>query len=95
MFQVLVVVFWLSLIIGTALAQNIVANWAVALAGLYFLARWWSRRTQASRRTRAAPASVNAATPSTEHPAIAAAAPTQPSSRWTVDRVHATEQHWR
>ena len=44
MIRVLIVLFWLSLLIGTLLAHNLVANWAVTLAALYFLARWWIHR---------------------------------------------------
>ena len=44
MFRVLIALFWASLIIGTALAHSVIANWAVTLAALYFTARWWTGR---------------------------------------------------
>jgi hypothetical protein len=55
--RVLIVLFWLSLLIGTLLAHNLIATWAVTLAGLYFLARWWSHRSrQRGPRTAIEPA---------------------------------------
>jgi hypothetical protein len=96
MFHALIILFWLSLLIGTALAHNIVANWAVALAGLYFLAQWLTRRTQAPRTTRSA-ALASAGPRSSDQPASAAStsSQSQTQSRWTVDRVHAAGRPWR
>ena len=98
MIRVLIVLFWLSLLIGTLLAHNLVANWAVTLAGLYFLARWWSHRsrhpgarTAIERAFRMTPGQGASQAPATGSPPVTP----QPRSRWTVDRVHATEQRWR
>jgi hypothetical protein len=85
--RVIVVLFWLSLLIGTLLAHNLVANWAVTLAGLYILARWWNHR---GRERRAAKASVPTTRTNAGHGASESSAATpQPRSRWTVDGVHA------
>jgi hypothetical protein len=96
--RVLIVLFWLSLLIGTLLAHNLVANWAVTLAGLFFLARWWHYRSRERRAakvaepaTRANPGQGASQSPSAGPPPITA----QPRSRWTVDRVHTAEQRWR
>ncbi len=99
MLRVLIVLFWVSLIVGTLLAHSIIANWAMTLALLYFTARWWAGRR------RAAPTST---TDSQRAPLTAPAAPSQPGnaaantpansptrSRWTVDRVHSAERPWR
>jgi hypothetical protein len=97
MFRVLVVLFWISLLIGTLLAHYIVANWALTLAGLYFLARWWTLRNQASRQSSAARPAVASTSPrGTDQLAIAESAPpNRAASRWTVDRVHVAERAWR
>jgi hypothetical protein len=97
MIRVVIVLFWLSLLIGTLLAHNIVANWAVTLAGLYFLARWWRGRSQASRASRhAAQALTGRPSAGTDQPTPARPAPgTQPYSRWTVDQLHVAERRWR
>ena len=98
MIRVLIVLFWLSLLIGTLLAHNLVANWAVTLAGLYFLARWWNHRSRERRAAKAAEPAIRAnpgqggsqspsAGPLTVNP--------PPHSRWTSGRVHAVEQRWR
>jgi hypothetical protein len=31
--------FWMSLLVGTLMAHNVVANWAVTLTSVYFAAR--------------------------------------------------------
>jgi hypothetical protein len=99
--RVLVVLFWLSLIIGTLLARNIVANWAVALAGLYMLTRWWAARPkQQSRHAHAPGRSQASATMTAEAPRRPAARPTTTpvppttQSRWTGDRVHSAGRTW-
>ena len=98
MIRVLIVLFWLSLLIGTLLAHNLIANWAVTLAGLYFLARWWSHRSrQHGARTAVEPAVRMNPGQGTNQASTSGSSPVtpQPRSRWTVDRVHATEQRWR
>ena len=94
MLRLLIVLFWVSLIVGTLVAHSVVANWAVTLATLYFTARWWAGRRRVARTSAAGPM-----TPST--------APAQPGSatntsltgpvrsRWTVDGVHSAERRWR
>jgi hypothetical protein len=86
------------LIVGTLLAHSVVANWAVTLTALYFTARWWAGRRRAATNSVAAPqpSPLNAGSA----PAQMASATNTPASgsvrsRWTVDRVHATEQRWR
>ena len=98
MLRGLIVLFWVGLLIGTLLAHNLIANWAVTLAGLYFLARWWSHRSrQRGARTAVEPAvRMNPGQGASQAPAAGPSPVTaQPRSRWTVDRVHATEQRWR
>src|SRR5439155_15962587 len=51
MFRVLILLFWVSLIVGTLAAHSGVANWAVTLAALYFTARWWAGRRRVARRS--------------------------------------------
>jgi hypothetical protein len=99
--RVLVVLFWFSLIIGTLLARNIVANWAVALAGLYMLTRWWAARPKhRSRHAHAPGRSQRSATMTAEVPRRPAARPTTTpvppttQSRWTGDRVHSAGRTW-
>ena len=58
MIRVIVLLFWLSMIIGTLLAHNVVANWAVTLAGLYFFSRWWAGRPGAETATASWPPAV-------------------------------------
>jgi hypothetical protein len=99
MIRALIVLFWLSLLIGTLLAHNLVANWAVALAGLYFLARWWTGRSRKWREAHAAAQPAIGSDPvrgASQAPAMAATplSGTQPRSRWTVDRVHTAEHRW-
>ena len=48
MIRVLIVLFWLSLIVGTYVAGNVLGNWVVCLLALFFVLRSRSRR--ASRR---------------------------------------------
>ena len=97
MIRVLIVLFWLSLLIGTLLAHNLITNWAVTLAGLYFLAPWWSHRSRERRAKAAEPViRANPGLSASQAPAAGSSPVTpQPRSRWTVDRVHATEQRWR
>ena len=95
MVHVLVVLFWVSLLLGTLLAHNIVANWAVALGGLYFLVRWWTRRSHAARGT-ARPAVADKPPGGTNPRQVApGATSSRTPSRWTVDRVHVADRHWR
>ena len=98
MLRVLIVLFWVGLLTGTLLAHNIVANWAVTLAGLYFLARWWRSRTAMARVARAAAQPVTGTAPSagTNQSSPTSPVPSvQPRSRWTADRVHTAERRWR
>jgi hypothetical protein len=96
--RVLIVLFWLSLLIGTLLAHNLVANWAVTLAGLYFLARWWNHRSRERRQAKAAEPAIKA-NPGQGASQSPSAGPLPvifvPRSRWIVDRVHTAEQRWR
>jgi hypothetical protein len=98
MLRVLIVLFWVGLLIGTLLAHNIVANWAVTLAGLYFLARWWRSRAEMSRLGRAAaqPATAIVRSAGSDRSSPGSPAPSvQARSRWTADRVHTAERPWR
>ena len=94
MIRLLVVLFWLSLLIGTLLAHSLVANWAVTLAGLYFLARWWRSRAAMPNVARTAtrgfaPSAVtNQTSGSNPAPSV------QARPRWTADRVHTANQRW-
>jgi hypothetical protein len=94
MVHVLVVLFWVSLLLGTLLAHNIVANWAVALGGLYLSARWWARRSHAAG-SMATPASADTPARGTNSPAAPGATSSRSPSWWTVDRVHVADRHWR
>jgi hypothetical protein len=99
MIRVLVLLFWLSLLIGTLIAHNLLANWAVTLGGLYFLARWWRARSGGSRAPKPAlrPATWAGSDRGRGHSPVAPGSPAaaQPHSRWTVDRVHVAQQRWR
>jgi hypothetical protein len=98
MLRILIVLFWLGLLVGTLLAHDIVADWAVTLAGLHFLARWWRGRAEMSRVARAAaqPATGIARPAGADQPSPAGPAPgVRPHSRWTLDRLHAAERRWR
>jgi len=68
--RIVIPVFWASLIVGTLLTRNVVANWAVALAGLYVLTRWWAGppRHQSHR------------VPTTHHPPVACSSRNRRSS---------------
>ena len=44
MARALVTVIWISLIVGTYVAGNVVGNWLVCLLGLYLLIRYRQRR---------------------------------------------------
>lgn len=98
MIRVIVFLFWVGLLVGTLVAHRIVTNWAVTLAGLYFIARWWARRGQRVRPGHATvqadvvTSASNATTPAAIGVAPAAA---QSRSRWTVDRVHVSDRRWR
>jgi hypothetical protein len=98
MLRVLITLFWVSLIVGTLLAHSVVANWAVTLAALYFTARWWAGRRRALTNSAGAPqlSPPNAGSPQAQT-ASSANRPASRSvrSRWTVDRLHATERRWR
>jgi hypothetical protein len=99
MFRALIILFWVSLIIGTLVAHSVVANWAVTLAATYFTVRWWTRRRHAARNAAAAPQPTSPiASPTLRQPTstIANASSAGPSrSRWTVDRVHSAARPWR
>jgi hypothetical protein len=96
MLRVLIVLFWVSLLVGTLVAHSVVANWATTLAGLYFGARWFAGR-RSTQRT----ATVQPSPPATEPQTSAngASSSTSPSAnlrpRWTMDRVHTTDRRWR
>src|SRR5262245_57441028 len=102
MLRAIVLLFWLSLLVGSLLARNLVVNWALALAGFYFLSRWWSRRTRSrasARLSRQQPVLTSAARPhgadsSTAEPMRADGVQ---RSRWTVDRIQGTDKlgRWR
>jgi hypothetical protein len=93
----------LSMIIGTLLAHNVVANWAVTLAVLYFLARWWRGRRRAEPaavRTAAAGASASGSSKPSQswlpaQEAHAGRAADAPRSRWTADKANAARGAWR
>jgi len=94
MLRLLIVLFWVSLIVGTLVAHSVVANWAVTLAALYFTARWWAGRRQVPRTSAAAPMTAPAA-PAQPGSATNASRTGPVRSRWTVDRVHSAERRWR
>ena len=58
MVRLLIVLFWISLIVGTYVTGNVLGNWVVCLLALFFFIR--SRRRQErhrhARRNRVAPA---------------------------------------
>ncbi len=101
MIRVLIVLFWVSLLTGTLLAHNIVANWAVTLAGLYFLVRWWTARDRARRTAitvpRPAVEAIHSDRPTQRALAETVTSASAPArSRWTVDRVRVAERRrWR
>jgi hypothetical protein len=97
MFRVLILLFWISLLTGTLLAHNIVANWAVTLTGLYFLVRWRSaRRRDASTVARTAAETIHSDRAPQRALGETAVPPSAPArSRWTVDRVHSADRGWR
>lgn len=96
MLRVVIVLFWVSLLVGTLVAHSVVANWAVTLAGLYFGARWFAGRRSIQRIATVQP-SPPATAPQTS--ANGASSSTSPSAnlrpRWTIDRVHTTDRRWR
>ncbi len=103
MIRVIVLLFWLSMIIGTLLAHNVVANWAVTLAGLYFFSRWWAGRRRAETAT-ARTGAARASAPVAEKPrqpwgpaqnTRATPADDAQRSRWTADRTHTARGVWR
>jgi hypothetical protein len=98
MIRVIVVLFWVGLLVGTLVAHNVVTNWAVTLAALYFFARWWGRRVRQRVRSAHAAGSPVVALASNAAAVSATEAATpggQPRSRWTVDRVHTSDRRWR
>src|SRR5205823_3736950 len=94
MLRVLIVLFWVSLLVGTLVAHSVVANWAVTLAALYFTARWWAGRRRDARSSAAARMAAPAA-PAQPETAANTPATGPVRSRWTVDRVHSAERPWR
>ena len=98
MIRVLIILFWLSLLIGTLLAHNLVANWAVTLAGLYLLACWWNHRSRERRAAKAAEPAIgaNPGQGASQSPSTGPLTVTPPPRwRWTTGRVQAAEQRWR
>src|SRR5215216_6680349 len=101
MIRVVIILFWLSFLVGTLVSQDIVANRAVTLVGLFFLARWWMSRSRDSRladRTALSAAAATApeiANQRGDGPRTVVGATSPPRSHWTVDRVHAAEHRWR
>jgi hypothetical protein len=98
MLRVVIVLFWVSLIVGTLLAHSLVANWAVTLAGLYFGARWFAARKRTPESQVAAASSSGQSAPvGGPARALAANLPVAPQlrSRWTVDKLHTGERRWR
>jgi hypothetical protein len=96
MVRVLIVLFWIGLLIGTLLARNIAANWAVTLTGLYFFVRWRGARRRAATtvaRTAVETMHSDRAPQRALETAVPSIAPAR--SRWTVDRVHSADRHWR
>jgi hypothetical protein len=94
MLRVLIMLFWVSLIVGTLAAHSVVANWAVTLAALYFTARWWAGRRRVARGSAGAPMTAPAA-PARLGSATNTSLTGPVRSRWTVDRVHSAERPWR
>ena len=94
MIRVLVVLFWLSLLIGTLLAHSLVANWAVTLAGLYVLARWWRSRAAMSRAARTAARGIAPSAGANQSSGSNPAPSVHARPRWTADRVHTANQRW-
>lgn len=98
MLRVLLVLFWVSLIVGTLVAHSVIANWAVTLALLYFTARWWAGRRRAASSSTAAPQPappIPGSAPARTASAMSTPASGPVRSRWTVDRVHSAERPWR
>jgi hypothetical protein len=63
MIRVVIVLFWLSLLIGTLFAHNLVANRVVSIAGLYFPRHRWTR---GSRKRCGENAAVQSALPGSD-----------------------------
>jgi len=96
MLRVLIILFWVSLLVGTLVAHSVVANWAVTLAGLYFGARWFAGRRSTQQTATAQPSSSSiAAQTSADRAPSSTSAGTTLTPRWTVDRVHVTGRRWR
>jgi hypothetical protein len=55
MVRLLIVLFWISMIVGTYVTGNVLGNWVVCLLALFFLIR--SRRRSERHDTPAEPAS--------------------------------------
>lgn len=72
MLRVLVVLLWISLVIGTYVTGNVVGNWLVCLLGLYVFIR--SRRRRSSPATSTGP-SVLPARGSRPVPALTSESP--------------------
>jgi hypothetical protein len=72
MVRMLVVLLWISLVIGTYVSGNVVGNWVVCLLGLYVFIR--SRRRQSSPTTATGPSVLPSRT-SRPAPAVTAVPP--------------------
>ena len=93
MFQLIVVVFFLSLIIGTYVTGNLVANWAACLAALALLVR---ARRRARERPSPAVDADQQASPASAMPRGAALRSSIPRPRTGASaQTPAAQRRWR
>ena len=93
MFRLIVVVFFLSLIIGTYVTGNVVANWAACLVALALLVR--ARRRTGERPSPAVQADPQSS-PASSMPRVADLRSPIPAPRSSASvQTRAAQRRWR
>ena len=90
MLRFLIVLFWISLIVGTYAAGNVVGNWIVCLVGLLLLVRSRQKRP-AAPQTLQPTKSAAVRDVATEHPLTGR----HPAPLTAANRVDHRPRRWR
>jgi len=95
MVRLLVVLFWLSVIVGTYVTGNVVGNWVVCLLALFFFVRSRRRREPHLAESERAPStgSVTRQSPA-KTVSASSSAPLRPQAPHPV-RTPAARRRWR
>ena len=95
MLRIVVVLFWLSLIIGTYVTGNVLGNWVVCLLALFFFVRSRRRRHAAASPPRALSTTSPGGAGSRAGPPVATTARTSLQAAPHPGGRHPERRRWR